>query len=59
MPFTWKETTNLWKGEGIYFITFAVTGRQKLIGNLLRNMEDGSYAQMRRTDKSTLTQIDG
>lgn len=59
MAFTWKEKKNIWKGEGIYFITFAVTGRQKLLGNLVRIMEDGSYAPVRPTDKLEQKQLEG
>lgn len=34
MAFEWKEHKNIWKGEGIYFLTFNVVGRQKLLGSL-------------------------
>ena len=54
-----KKKKNIWKGEGIYFITFAVTGRQKLLGNLVRIMEDGSYASVRPTDKLEQKQLEG
>lgn len=51
MAFTWKDKKDLWKGEGIYFLTFVVSGRQKLLGELVRILEDGSYAPVRSTDQ--------
>lgn len=51
MAFTWKDKKDIWKGEGIYHITFVVTGRQKLLGDLVRIMEDGSYAPVMPTDQ--------
>lgn len=51
MAFTWKAKKDIWKGEGIYFLTFVVTGRQKLLGELVRIMEDGTYAPVRPTDQ--------
>lgn len=59
MAFTWKEKKDIWKGEGIYFITFAVTGRQKLLGNLVRILEDGSYAPVKPFDKLDPKQLQG
>lgn len=50
MAFSWKEKKDVWKGEGIYFVTFSVTGRQKLLGTLVRILADGSYAALRPTD---------
>lgn len=35
MAFTWKDKKDIWKGEGIYFLTFVVAGRQKLLGELV------------------------
>ena len=57
--FKWKAPKDIWKGVGIYFITFAVTGRQKLLGNLVRIMEDGSYAPVKPTDKLDPKQLQG
>lgn len=51
MAFSWKNKKDIWKGEGIYFVTFAVTGRKKLLGNLVRILEDGRYAPVRPTDQ--------
>lgn len=51
MAFTWKDKKDIWKGEGIYFLTFVVAGRQKLLGELVRIMEDGTYAPVRPTDQ--------
>lgn len=49
MAFTWKAKKDIWRGEGIYFLTFVVAGRQKLLGELVRILEDGTYAPMRPT----------
>jgi len=35
MAFNWKDHKSIWKGEGIYFLTFVVTGRCKLLGTLM------------------------
>ena len=35
MAFTWKNSRDMFKGEGIYFLTFAVTGRRPLLGKLV------------------------
>lgn len=50
MAFKWKDKKDIWKGEGIYFVTFAVTGRQRLLGTLVRILEDQSYALARHSD---------
>jgi len=34
MAFVWKESSSIWKGEGIYHLTFAVTDRLPLLGTL-------------------------
>lgn len=44
MAFSWKDKKDIWKGEGIYFVTFVVTGRQRLLEDLVRIREDGSFA---------------
>lgn len=45
MPFTWKDHKSIWKGEGIYFITFTIKGRQKLLGTLMPLSDSGFYPQ--------------
>lgn len=35
MAFTWKSHKAIFKGEGISHLTFAVSGRQPLLGRLL------------------------
>lgn len=45
MSFTWKEHNSIWKGEGIYFITFTVKGRQRLLGTLVPLPNSRSYQQ--------------
>jgi len=32
--FTWKDRKDMWKGEGIYHLTFAVVGRKKILSEL-------------------------
>lgn len=34
MAFKWKEHNSIWKGQGIYFLTFVVADRRKLLGTL-------------------------
>lgn len=34
MPFIWKDSHHIFKGEGIYFLTFAVKDRLPLLGEL-------------------------
>lgn len=51
MAFTWKDKKDIWKGEGVYFVTFSVTGRQKLLGTLVRILADGSYAPVYTGDR--------
>lgn len=59
MAFKWKSKKDIWKGEGIYFVTFAVTGRQRLLGTLVRILEDQSFALARPSDHLEPKQLDG
>lgn len=59
MAFKWKSKKDIWKGEGIYFVTFAVTGRQRLLGTLVRILEDQSFALARRSDQLEPKQLEG
>lgn len=59
MAFKWKQKKDIWKGEGIYFVTFAVTGRLKLLGTLVRILEDQSFALARPTDQLEQKQLEG
>lgn len=59
MAFVWKDKKDIWKGEGIYFITFAVSGRERLLGNLVRINDDHTYSPVRPNDKLTKQQLDG
>jgi len=36
MAFVWKDRKDIWKGEGIYFFTFVVRNRARLLGKLRR-----------------------
>ena len=33
MAFVWKDHGAIFKGEGVYFLTFVVMGRRPLLGN--------------------------
>lgn len=35
MAFTWKDRKDIYKGEGIYFLTFVVVGRKGMLGTLM------------------------
>lgn len=35
MAFEWKDPKKIWKGEGIYHLTFVVAGRRPLLGELV------------------------
>lgn len=35
MAFKWKKPKEIWKGEGIYHLTFVVVGRKPLLGELV------------------------
>ena len=47
MAFEWKGHKDIFKGPGIYHLTFAVTGRRPLLGELVRILDDGSFAPVR------------
>lgn len=34
MAFTWKDKKDMWKGEGVYFLTFVVRNRVDMLGRL-------------------------
>ncbi len=40
MSFTWKDRKDIWKGEGIYHLTFVVEGRRPLLGKLVAEYPD-------------------
>ena len=59
MAFEWKGHKDIFKGPGIYHLTFAVAGRRPLLGELVRILDDGSFAPVRdargeRTDPQLL-----
>ena len=47
MAFEWKNSKDIFKGPGIYHLTFAVAGRRPLLGELVRILDDGSFAPVR------------
>ena len=49
----------MWRGEGIFFVTFAVTGRQRLLGDLVRIMDDGSFAPVSADEPIDPKQLHG
>lgn len=40
--FEWKAPKDIWKGVGIYHITFTVAGRKRLLGELVAEYPDVS-----------------
>lgn len=40
MAFQWKGHKDIWKGEGIYHLTFVVSGRRPLLGELVEEYPD-------------------
>lgn len=42
MAFVWKEHKDIFKGEGIYHLTFVVVGRRPLLGRLVAEFPDVS-----------------
>lgn len=43
MAFVWKDRKEIFKGEGIYHLTFVVAGRRRLFGELLPLDESRTY----------------
>lgn len=51
MSFEWKNHKDIWKGEGIYHLTFVVTNRRPLLGELVplpRELSDDALASSTR-----------
>lgn len=44
MAFVWKEHKDIFKGEGIYHLTFVVVGRQPLLGRLVPLADSRAYS---------------
>jgi len=62
MAFCWKDHNNIWKGEGVYFLTYVVVGRRPLLGTLMpisasrwymRNVQRSSYINGKTTATDT------
>lgn len=49
MAFTWKRHKDIWKGEGIYHLTFVVAGRRPLLGELV-GVTAGASSTVERSD---------
>ena len=45
MSFTWKANNQIFKGEGIYHLTFAVAGRRPLLGELVALEHSRAYSR--------------
>lgn len=43
--FVWKAPKDIWKGVGIYHITFVVSGRRKLLGELVALADSRAYSR--------------
>lgn len=44
MAFTWKANNQIWKGEGIYHVTFVVAGRRPVLGKLVPIEQSRAYS---------------
>lgn len=51
MAFVWKDSKDIFKGEGIYHVTFAVEGRLPLLGELVAEFPDVSRPFYRNLTK--------
>lgn len=40
MAFSWKGNKDIWKGEGIYHLTFVVVGRRRVLGEIVAEYPD-------------------
>lgn len=45
MAFTWKEHKDIFKGEGVYHLTFAIVGRKPLLGELVPIEQSRTYVE--------------
>lgn len=54
MAFSWKEKKDIWKGEGIYFLTFNVRNRACLLGILRRLTVPDSEGHIAAVDATDL-----
>ena len=43
--FVWKAPKDIWKGVGIYHITFVVSGRKRLLGELVALADSRAYSR--------------
>ena len=50
MSFEWKDRNSIFKGEGIYHLTFAIAGRQPLLGQLVA-IENATHKSVNRRTK--------
>lgn len=57
MAFTWKDNGKIFMGEGIYHLTFVVSGRKKLLGELVALSDSRAYRRsvqrFNATDENT------
>lgn len=51
MAFTLKSPKDIWKGEGIYHLTFVVAGRRQFLGELVAEYPDVSRPFYRNLTK--------
>lgn len=57
MSFTWKDKKDMYKGEGIYFLTFVVNNRVNLLGELKRLEYPGKEGHQAFVDATDLGNI--
>lgn len=54
MAFTWKDKKDIWKGEGVYFLTFVVRNRVDMLGSLQPLCSPDKDGHIARVDTTEL-----
>lgn len=57
MAFVWKESSSIWKGEGIYHLTFVVSDRLPMLGSLLP-LEGCEWSDLSRSSSVGVERLD-
>lgn len=58
MAFVWKEHKDIFKGEGIYHLTFVVVGRRPLLGRLVPLADSRAYSGSGASNRSYLGDVE-
>lgn len=59
MAFVWKDHKDIFKGEGVYHLTFAVVGRRPLLGRLVPIADSPAYSRQYGRDVKRLDNTNG